>query len=368
LLNFRSIELGFSPAGVYSIPLNFPAHLHRNSGEARIFREALLEQLAAAAGVHSAAATVRLDTPPDSATGRAFLVEAQPGAAGGEGMILAAQAVTPDYFETLQIPLLEGRLFSEQERAADVPVAVINQRLARLHFPPGGALGQRIKLGGSSSEQPWRMVVGVVGDTRHPSWYELTVPTLDLYVPLAETASRSVELLVRTAADSDAWPAVLRSAVWEVEPQQPVPQLRPLEQILDRERQPWKAMALLLCLFAGGAVLLGAIGLYGVMSYAVAQRVPEIGLRMALGANQRSVVRLVVRQGMKLALAGAGAGLAGSFALTRVLEGLLYDVSPVDPLTLAAACVALLGVAWLATLLPARRAARVDPLAALRYE
>jgi putative ABC transport system permease protein len=125
---------------------------------------------------------------------------------------------------------------------------------------------------------------------------------------------------------------------------------------------------MLLCLFAGGAVLLGAIGLYGVMSYAVSQRVPEIGLRMALGANQRSVVGLVVGQGMKLALAGAGAGFAGSFALTRVLEGLLYDVSPVDPLTLAAACMALLGIAWLATLLPARRAARVDPLAALRYE
>jgi ABC-type antimicrobial peptide transport system permease subunit len=141
-----------------------------------------------------------------------------------------------------------------------------------------------------------------------------------------------------------------------------------MEQILDREGQPWQAMALLLGLFGGGAVLLGAIGLYGVMSYAVSQRVPEIGLRMALGANQRSVVRLVVRQGMKLALAGAGAGLAGSFALTRVLKGLLYDVSPADPLTLAAACVALLGVAWLATLLPARRAARVDPLAALRYE
>jgi ABC-type antimicrobial peptide transport system permease subunit len=140
-----------------------------------------------------------------------------------------------------------------------------------------------------------------------------------------------------------------------------------MEQILDREGQPWQAMALLLGLFASGAVLLGAIGLYGVMSYAVSQRVPEIGLRMALGATQRSVVRLVVRQGMKLALAGAGAGLAGSFALTRVLEGLLYDVSPADPLTLAAACLALLGVAWLAALLPARRAARVDPLAALRY-
>jgi predicted lysophospholipase L1 biosynthesis ABC-type transport system permease subunit len=212
------------------------------------------------------------------------------------------------------------------------------------------------------------MVVGVVGDTCHPSWYELTVPTLDLYLPLVETAVRSVDLLVRTAADSAAWPAVLRSVVWEVEPQQPVPQLRPMEQILDREGQPWQAMALLLGLFAGGAVLLGAIGLYGVMSYAVSQRVPEIGLRMALGANQRSVVGLVVGQGMKLALAGAGAGLAGSFALTRVLEGLLYDVSPVDPLTLAAACMALLGIAWLATLLPARRAARVDPLAALRYE
>jgi predicted permease len=283
-------------------------------------------------------------------------------------MLLAAQAVTPGYFETLQIPLLEGRLFSEQERAADASVAVINQRLARLHFPAGGALGRRIKLGGPSSEQPWRIVVGVVGDTRHPSWYELTMPTFDLYLPLGDTASRSVELLVRTAAESDAWPTVLRSAVWEIEPQQPVPQLRAMEQILDREGQPWQAMAMLLCLFAGGALLLGAIGLYGVMSYAVSQRVPEIGLRMAPGANQRSVVGLVVGQGMKLALAGAGAGLAGSFALTRVLEGLLYDVSPVDPLTLAAACVALLGVAWLATLLPARRAARVDPLAALRYE
>jgi putative ABC transport system permease protein len=127
-------------------------------------------------------------------------------------------------------------------------------------------------------------------------------------------------------------------------------------------------MAMLLGLFAGGALMLGAIGLYSVMSYIVSQRVPEIGLRMALGADRRSVVRLVVGHGMRLALAGAALGLAGSFALTRVLEGLLYDISPTDPATLAAAAVALLGVAWLATLLPARRAARVDPLTALRYE
>jgi predicted permease len=368
LLKFRSIELGFSPAGVYSMWLNLPAHRHRGPGESRIFTESLLEQLAGTAGVHSAAATVRLDTPPDRDTGRPFSVEAQAAAAGGGSDILAAQAVTPAYFETLQIPLLEGRLFSEQERADEAPVAVINQRLARLHFPQGGALGQRIKLGGPGSEQEWLTVVGVAGDTRHPAWYELSVPTLDLYVPLHQTDSRSVEFLVRTAPDSETWPAVLRSAVWQVDPQQPVPLLRPMEQIVYREVQPWEAMAVLLGLFAGGALLLGAIGLYSVMSYIVSQRVPEIALRMALGADRRSVVRLVVGHGMRLSLAGAGLGLAGAFALTRVLEGLLYDLSPTDPATLAAAAVALLGTAWLATWLPARRAARVDPLMALRYE
>jgi putative ABC transport system permease protein len=194
------------------------------------------------------------------------------------------------------------------------------------------------------------------------------VPTLDLYVPLHQADSRSVEFLVRTAADSETWPAVLRSAVWQVDPQQPVPLLRPMEQIVYREVQPWEAMAVLLGLFASGALMLGAIGLYSVMSYIVSQRVPEIGLRMALGADRHSLVRLVVGHGMRLALAGAALGVAGAFALTRVLEGLLYDLSPTDPATLAAAAVALLGVAWLATLLPARRAARVDPLTALRYE
>jgi putative ABC transport system permease protein len=368
LLKFRSIDLGFNPAGVYSIWLNVPEHRQRSPGEVRIFTEALLERLGGTAGGQAAAATVRLDAPRDRATGRSFTVETQAATTGGEGNILAAQAVTPGYFETMQIPLLEGRLFTEQERADGAPLAVINQRLAGLYFPHGRALGQRIKLGGPGSEQPWVTVVGVVGDTRHPTWYELSVPTLDLYLPLRETASRSVEFLVRTAADSDAWPGVLRSAVWEVDPQQPVPLLRPMEQILYREVQPWQAMAVLLGLFAGGALLLGAIGLYSVMSYIVSQRVPEIGLRMALGANRRNVVRLVVSEGMKLALAGAALGLAGSFALTRVLAGLLYDISPTDPATLAAASLALLAVAWLATLLPARRAARVDPLTALRYE
>lgn len=368
LLKFRSIQLGFNPDGVYSIWLDLPEHRHARQGEARIFTETLLDGLAATTGVHSAAATVRLETPPDPETGRSFTVEDQAAVSGGEGNILAAQAVTPSYFETLQIPLIAGRLFSEQERAADTPVAIINQRLARLYFPEGEALGQRLKLGGAGSGQPWLTVVGIAGDTRHPTWYELSVPALDLYLPLHETDSRSIEFLVRTAVDSNTWPALLRSAVWEVDPQQPVPLLRPMEQILHHELQPWEAMAVLLGLFAGGALLLGAIGLYSVMSYVVSQRVPEIGLRMALGAQRGSVVRLVVGEGMKLALAGAALGLAGSFALTRVLKGLLYNTSPTDPATLGAACLALLGAAWLATMLPARRAAQVDPITALRYE
>jgi predicted permease len=368
LLKFRSIDLGFDPAGVYSMRLNLPQHRHQTPAEAQVFSEALLERLAGTAGVHSATASVRLNPPRDPATGRSFAVDGETAGVAGDGGVLAAQGVTPGYFETLRIPLIEGRLFSEQERADGAPVAIINQRLARLHIPQGNALGQRIRLGGADAEQPWRTIVGVAGDTRHPAWFELTVPTLDVYVPLGETASRSVEFLVRTAADSNAWPGLLRAAVWEIDPQQPVPSLRPMEQILHREAQPWWAMAVLLGLFAGGALLLGAIGLYGVMSYLVSQRVPEIGVRMALGASSENVVRLVVRHGMKLALAGAALGVVGSFALTRVLEGLLYNVPPADPLSLAAACVVLLGVAWLAALLPARRAARVDPLTALRYE
>jgi putative ABC transport system permease protein len=368
LLKFRSIDLGFDPDGIYTISLELPAHRHARPGEARVFTETLLERLAGVAGVRSAAATVRLEKPRDPDSGQSLTVEGQPAVSGGGGDMLAAQAVTPAYFGTLRIPLLAGRIFSEQERATDAPVAIVSQRLARLHFPEGEALGQRIKLGGTGSSQPWRTVVGVVGDTRHPAWYELSVPTLDLYIPLNETASRSIEFLVHTAVDSDTWPASLRAAVWEVDPQQPVPRLLPMESILYREAQPWEAMAVLLGLFASGALVLGAIGLYSVMSYVVSQRVPEIGLRMALGAERGNVVRLVVRHGLRLALGGVALGLGGSLALTRLFARLLYNTSPTDPATLAAACVALLIAAWLAALLPARRAARVDPITALRYE
>jgi putative ABC transport system permease protein len=278
--------------------------------------------------------------------------------------------VSPDYFRALGIPLREGRDFREQDDERAAPVAVVNETMARQYWPGESAVGKRFKVGTPESPNPWLTIVGVVADVRQMG---ADAPVkAEMYVPYRQGSAYSFfyprDLVVRTSVTPGALAAAVRQAVHEVDPRQPVAGVRTLDEVLGRETAERRVGVVLLTAFAALALLLAALGIYGVLSYFVVQHTPEIGVRMALGARGADVLRLVVGKGMRLALAGVFVGLAGAAALTRLMRGLLFEVSASDPLTFCLIALLLALVALLACLVPARRATKVDPLVALRYE
>jgi putative ABC transport system permease protein len=265
------------------------------------------------------------------------------------------------------IELLQGRLFGEQDRAGSPRVAVISETMARRLWPGENPVAKRFKPGPSDSSIPWFEVVGVVKDVRQ---YELNAdPKLQMYLPYVQpTAFQPSYLVVRADVEPLSLAAAVRKAVWEIDQDQPVSNVRTMEDVLSESIARQRFSTLLLGIFAAVALALAAVGIYGVMSYSVTQRRHEIGIRMALGAQGRDVLRLVIGQGMRLALAGVMTGLVAAFGLTRLMQGLLFGVSATDPLTFALLSFLLATIALLACWVPARRATRVDPMAALHYE
>jgi predicted permease len=274
---------------------------------------------------------------------------------------------SPNYFRAAGIPLRRGRLFAWSDKVGSARVVIINEALARLHFPNQDPMGQRIHLDVASGklDEGWE-IVGVVGDVRQHGLAEEARPCI--YRPQAYSFMESGNLLVRTADAPMALAEAVRKAVLEIDPNQPVANVRTLENAIAGSLSQRRFVLVLLAGFAGMALLLAAIGLYGVIAYAVTQRTREIGIRMALGATRRDVQSLVVGHGMKLAVIGLVLGLAGAMGLTRVLGRMLYEVTPTDPATFAGVTLVLMGVALFSCWLPARRAARVDPMGALRSE
>jgi putative ABC transport system permease protein len=264
------------------------------------------------------------------------------------------------------IPVLHGRAFTVQNHGEAPGVALINQTLARQHWPQQDPLGQRINLEKPERQHAWRVVVGVVGDVRHRGLDAEVQP--EVYVPYDQVPEASVTLVLRTAIEPSRLAAPARAAVRAVDPDQPVGEVRTLEQVVAESDSVGsrRTVLLLLIAFAALAVLLAAVGVYGVISYSVAQRTQEIGVRMALGASSADLVRMVVRQALALALAGIALGTAGALALSRFLTALVYQVKPADPGTYAAVALLLMTVALAASYLPARLATRVSPVTALR--
>jgi putative ABC transport system permease protein len=278
--------------------------------------------------------------------------------------------VSADYLQTLGIPLLEGRYFDSRDNARSQAVAIVNETMARQYWPEQSALGKRFKIGDPDSERPWLSVVGVVGDVRQMG---IDVPVkAEMYLPYQQVpyyawfAPR--DLVIRSSGDPMNLVAAVRSEVRAVDPLQPISNIRTMEQILGEETAPRRLSMTLLATFAGLALLLAAIGIYGVLSYFVVQYTPEIGIRLALGAQTGHVLGLVLRRGMILVVLGVGIGLIASLVLTRWMTSLLYGVSASDPATFASIALMLTAVALLACYIPARRATKVDPLVALRCE
>ena len=279
------------------------------------------------------------------------------------------RTVTPHYFETMEIPLLTGRDFADTDTVQTPNVIVINEAFARQHFPGEDPLGHRITLQGQLRDP--LLIVGVVGNVRDFGLDEQ--PTAEAYYPylqnpLSETYERSVTIVVRTKSDAGAMAETLRAELLSLDKTLPVTALKPMTGYLRDSLSRRRFNMVLLSVFAAVALLLAVIGIYGVISYSVAQRTREIGIRVAVGAQAQDILKLVLGQAMLLTLLGVAVGLAASLALTRLMESLLFEVSATDPLTFAVISAILAGVALAACFVPARRAAKVDPMKALRHE
>jgi putative ABC transport system permease protein len=273
--------------------------------------------------------------------------------------------VSPDYFATMGIPVLEGRSLADSDVTDAAPVMVVSRAFARRHFPGESAIGMRLKTGGCT-ECDWTTIVGVVGDVKESGLDDDDAPAM--YVPYRQEPSREMYLALRTDADPTALVSAVRRAVDDLDPELALSQVETMEDLMVSSTGRSRYWMTLLGAFAAVALLLAAVGVYGVTAYAVSRRTREIGIRVALGAGRRDIVRLVIRQGMLPSVVGIVLGLVASLALTRFVSSLLYGVSGTDPATFVAVVVLLTGVALVACYVPARRALRVDPLVALRYE
>jgi putative ABC transport system permease protein len=263
--------------------------------------------------------------------------------------------------------LIEGRMFGEQDGGGTPMVALINQTMARNFWPGENPVGKRFKMGSYQKASPWITIAGIVGDVHQAGLDAPARP--EMYLPYQQQDFFSPDwLAVRTAADPMLLAETIRREIWAVDKEQPVAGVMPLDDLVDENLLPRKIQASLLGGFAGLALLLATLGIYAMLSFVVTQRTQEIGIRVALGAERRDVLRMVLSQGLKLFLIGSALGLVAALALSRTLEHLLYGVSANDPVSFAVVIVLLGGITLLACYIPARRATRVDPLVALRYE
>ena len=368
-LLLSEVRPGFEPEHVLSTDLSlsrvkYPQPEQQQAGFAEIVRRA-----AAIPGVEAAAVIYPLPLGGDSNSGT-FLIAGRPAVRPEDKPTSSHRAISPDYFRALSIPLSRGRPFDEHDTQQAPPVLIVNETFARRYFAGTDALGQRIIIEGErgdNSVPPPREIVGIVGDVRHQSLDTESGP--EYYVPYTQAPQAFMSLVVRSSADNPGSLATsIRQIIKQVDKDQYVAAIEPMTKLVAESVARRRFNMMLTGLFAGVALLLASVGIFGVLNYMVAQRTQEIGLRVALGAQTRDLLRLVLGQGLRLILFGLVVGLAASFALTRVLAGLLFGVTPTDPLTFVAVSSLLLGVALLACYVPARRATKVDPLVALRYE
>ena len=364
LIALTRVNPGFDANGVLTLQFRLPAGTYDTEEKIAAMFSRTIAEVRAVPGVRSAA-LVRAT--PLNGNGEVLPYAIEGMAAPAEKLPVAhTNIISSDFFETMRIPVLAGRDFGDEDRATTMPVAIVNEQLARKLAPDGQALGKRVKITPADTSSRWATVVGVVGNAKHFTVNETQVD--QVYVPFAQRALIFTELVVRSDSDPQLVAEPVRAAIWRVDRDQPVWRIRPLMVSIENQLGARALTMRLLAAFAILAVLLATIGVYGVMSYAVAKRTQEMGIRMALGAGSKQVVSMVLRQGMATVAIALVLGLAGAFAATRLLETQLFGVTPTDPLTFVTVPLALAAIALVACYLPARRASRVDPLIALRSD
>ena len=363
----RSMNPGFNSANVMTMYLQLPETRYREIPKQTAFRRELLTRLNSLPGVQVGMVS---DIPlGGNYVGHRFVIDGRPPVAvGGEPLVQTLSAMG-DYFRVMQIPLRAGREFTPLDREGQPLVAIVNEEMVREFLAHENPIGVRIRWAGDDGPPHWMTVVGVVGDVKHSGLNQPTDPAV--YTPFSQSDERwrrFMTLAIRAPNASPGLVETVKKQIWSLDSQLPISDVQPMDELLSLSLAQQRFNMLLLGLFAALALTLAAVGIYGAMAYAVNQRTHEIGIRTALGAQRRDVLRLVMRDGAKIALFGIASGIAGALALTRLMASLLFEVNATDPATFAAVAILLALVALAACYIPARRATRVDPMVALRYE
>jgi putative ABC transport system permease protein len=363
-LRLRRVNVGIDAQGVLTFGIGLPRTKYDSDQRAAFYKQ-LIEHVRNLPGVEAASATATLPLSGGN-WGRSLTVEGFPVLPVGQAPTIQHTVVTPGYFHTMGIHLLAGRDFTDADSKDAPKVTIIDERLAREYWPNQSPVGKRIRFGPPEDNEPWHTIVGVVNGVRHERMQEETRKSA--YLPHQQIPVNGLVIVARTSADPKSLIAPVRREVAAMDSDLPLSDIATMDQVVSESIWQPRLYATLFAVFAGGALILAVIGIYGVMAYLVITRTHEIGIRMALGATARDVFKLIVGRGMTLTIIGVVIGVAGAYALTRLMRGLLFDISATDPLTFVLISFLLALAAFLACYIPARRATRVDPLVALRYE
>jgi len=361
----QRVNPGFTADHVLAMEMELPTDAkYRTRPEQAEFFRRMLENVRSLAMVRSAGIVNQLPLDTSDEPRAEFTIAGRAPLPSGQGYLADYRSASPDYFRAMGIPLIKGRFFTEADKLDRPKVVIINETLARRYWPDGrNPIGERLQFG---SQTLGPEIVGIVGDVKNSALNQQTEPAV--YTSYLQIPEQKMSLVVRTEGDPAQMIRAVKAQVWAVDKDQPMYKIRTMDEVVGESQSSSRFTLALLGIFAAVAMGLAAIGIYGVISYAVMQRTREIGIRIALGAGKRDVLRLVVGQGTMLALTGVAIGLAGALALTRLMRSLLFGVSATDPTIFAGAALFLAGVALLASYIPARRAMRVDPTVSLRYE
>jgi putative ABC transport system permease protein len=364
LNRLESVEPGFDPNNLLTMRINLPPRKYDSDPKVLNFFKQALEQIKAIPGVESVGAinTIPFGGPH---SGTRVEIEGQPKRPAGQDLSTGVVVTDANYFQTMGIPLKRGRLYTQQEALEMRHVVVVNEAFAREIFPGQDPIGRRVVINMKDENQPSE-IIGIVGDNKHKGLDAEVEPMA--FWPHAELVYSSMTIIMRTRADGNSMATAARNAIHQLDRDQPIGEVITMGGLMARSIARSRFNSLLLAIFSGVALVMAAVGIYGVMSYAVLQRTHEIGVRMALGAQRTDVLRLMLKQGIVLAITGVAVGLAGSFGLTRIIATLLFEVAATDKTIFAGVALGLFAITFVATYIPAWRATRVDPLVALRYE